>query len=244
MRHSSLLKVCPQRPLRVKCFTFQIHKPFYTHFLWYLTFSCSAKTTHLVKHIHLQIFSASIILVQNSPCKLNRYGIFLDFWCHYLQKRKTKIIMIQCWDYFMFLHRQLSKGRGAEWRILTSLPPYPGESLSGLHQTQRESIQGTHPQLCIQTQWLFLNQRMCNTLFKTNKTTQTHPPKKENELKSYYKFWAIIWINVSLCLVCSSKTAETCLDRTICERTEKSVLNWKWLTLLINEEIQIISDLS
>lgn len=139
MRHSSLLKVCPQRPLRVKCFTFQIHKPFYTHFLWYLTFSCSAKTTHLVKHIHLQIFSASIILVQNSPCKLNRYGIFLDFWCHYLQKRKTKIIMIQCWDYFMFLHRQLSKGRGAEWRILTSLPPYPGESLSGLHQTQRES---------------------------------------------------------------------------------------------------------
>lgn len=70
-----------------------------------------------------------------------------------------------------------------------------------------ERAQGTHPHNSA-------HELSDCALFKTNKTTQTHPKqrKKSNrfyELKSYYKFWSIIWINVSLFLVCSSKTVET-----------------------------------
>lgn len=63
---------------------------------------------------------------------------FLWFLMPLFTQTKDKIIVTQCWDHFMFLQHHLSKGRGAEWRILTSLPPCPGESLSDLHQTQRE----------------------------------------------------------------------------------------------------------
>lgn len=103
----------------------------------YFPFLAKRNHAFVMKLIYLQIISASIILVQNSPCKLNRYNHFLWFLMPLFTETKDKIIVTQCCDHFMFLQHQLSKGRGAEWRILTSLPLCPGESLSDRHQTQR-----------------------------------------------------------------------------------------------------------
>lgn len=71
-----------------------------------------------------------------SSMQTQRVQNFLWFLMPLFTETKDKIFVTQCWDHFMFLQHQLSKGSGVGWRILISLPPCPGESLSDLHQTQ------------------------------------------------------------------------------------------------------------
>lgn len=116
---------------------------------------------------------------------------FLWFLMPLFTETKDKITVTQCWDHFMFLWHQLSKGRGAEWRIFTSSPPCPGESLS-VSPSNTERAQGNHPH--------YLAHRP--VIVSYSKPTKQHtPPKKEKkpnrfyELKSYNKFWSTIWIS-------------------------------------------------
>lgn len=140
MRPSSLLKVCPQTPQR---------EP-------------NASHSKYIKLSGYTVFAVSYLpLLSPNPCICNEIYLPVDNFCIYnfgtefsmqtkwvqnfpwflmslFTETEDKIIVTQCWDHFMFLQHQLSNGGGVQWRILTSLPPCPRESLSDLHQTQRE----------------------------------------------------------------------------------------------------------
>lgn len=98
---------------------------------------------------------------------------FLWFLMLLFRETKDKITATQCWDHFMFLQHQLSKGKGAEWRIFTSLPPCPGESLS-VSPSNTERAQGNHPHN------LACRPSNC-VLFHTNKTTHTPQKRKKTQ---------------------------------------------------------------
>lgn len=96
---------------------------------------------------------------------------FLWFLMPLFTETKDKITVTQCWDHFMFLWHQLSKGRGDEWGIFTSSPPCPGESLS-VSPSNPERAQGNHPH----------NLAHRPLIVSYSKPTKQHtPPKKEKK---------------------------------------------------------------